>query len=342
MNRVVYKGFIAILLIAGIKASLAQDADPFANLDAKEPDPFEISDSIPYIFLTVSRSLDGPKISLNRKIFPESEFEQALSELNVPGAVLILESEKGTHQVAEKLKNLAAKAGVEKIRHFPYIQHGQKMDGRLVNVVDPLRSITFPSVEFDETPLRDAIDFIRDRSMQLDMWVMRPEFKGINIILREPTDETVYLSFRQSDITLGELLWLVASQSALEMTIEPEAVVLTPPGENQEAKIWDDMDPDSLEGKLQSRLLKTNLQTIIEFNDTPLPAAIDFLNEKSKIYDPGNNDFKVRIQGDFDNAEPTVTLTLKSISLYYAIIYTCDAVGANFTLSQNEVIITPP
>jgi len=50
---------------------------------------------------------------------------------------------------------------------------------------EKLKTIILPSVEFADTPLRDALEFLQQRSVELDMTETNPGKKGINIILDE-------------------------------------------------------------------------------------------------------------------------------------------------------------
>lgn len=50
---------------------------------------------------------------------------------------------------------------------------------------EKLKTIILPSVEFADTPLRDALEFLQQRSVELDINETNPGKKGINIILDE-------------------------------------------------------------------------------------------------------------------------------------------------------------
>src|SRR5690606_18065860 len=50
-------------------------------------------------------------------------------------------------------------------------------------IEEKLKTIVLPSVEFADTPLRDAIDFLQQRSVEMDVTETNPARKGINIIL---------------------------------------------------------------------------------------------------------------------------------------------------------------
>ena len=49
---------------------------------------------------------------------------------------------------------------------------------------EKLKRIIIPEIEFEDTPLSDAIDFLRQKSVELDDMEPDPARKGINIILR--------------------------------------------------------------------------------------------------------------------------------------------------------------
>ena len=53
----------------------------------------------------------------------------------------------------------------------------------IINNERKLKEIRIPSLEFSDTPLRDALDFIQQKSVELDFKETEPTRKGINIIL---------------------------------------------------------------------------------------------------------------------------------------------------------------
>lgn len=55
--------------------------------------------------------------------------------------------------------------------------------GEIRRIEDKLKNIILPSVEFVDTPLRDALDFLQTRSVELDVLEQDPAKKGINIVL---------------------------------------------------------------------------------------------------------------------------------------------------------------
>jgi general secretion pathway protein D len=55
--------------------------------------------------------------------------------------------------------------------------------GEIRRIEDKLKTIILPSVEFVDTPLKDALDFLQQRSVELDVNESNPALKGVNIVL---------------------------------------------------------------------------------------------------------------------------------------------------------------
>jgi general secretion pathway protein D len=134
-------------------------------------------------------------------------------------------------------------------------------------IEEKLKTIVLPSVEFADTPLRDAIDFLQQRSVEMDVNEANPARKGINILIdagggggggaggapaaapAAPADggfgfegggapaamagggggvgET-RISLRLSNVPLAEALRYTASLAQLKYKVEPFAVKVVP------------------------------------------------------------------------------------------------------------------
>ena len=55
-----------------------------------------------------------------------------------------------------------------------------------VNIEFKLKNMIIPVVDFDDTTVEEAIDFLRQRAMELDKWELDPVMKGINFVIRKP------------------------------------------------------------------------------------------------------------------------------------------------------------
>jgi len=129
------------------------------------------------------------------------------------------------------------------------------------NTEEKLKTIMIPSIEFADTPLKDALDFIQQRSVELDTTETNAAKKGINIILDAGTLGAVSaapaapaggdgfgfegggggaalgsgggvgdtrITLRLGNVPIAEALRYTTSLAQLKYKVEPHAVVVIP------------------------------------------------------------------------------------------------------------------
>ncbi|MEM7698775.1 MAG: hypothetical protein AAF236_10260, partial [Verrucomicrobiota bacterium] len=109
--------------------------------------------------------------------------------------------------------------------------------GSITSLEDKLKNIIIPNVEFNNTPLRDALQFLQQRSVELDVAEADPSRKGVNLILDQDgetssgvgsnTSDTP-ITLRLTNVPLSEALRYTASLAQLKYRVEPNAVVIEP------------------------------------------------------------------------------------------------------------------
>jgi general secretion pathway protein D len=91
-----------------------------------------------------------------------------------------------------------------------------------------------PSVNFIDTPLKDVIEYIRQKSVELDVTEPDAERKGIGLILKDGGDATLgrtkKVTLQLRNVSLGVLLKYVTEFSGMRFDLEQFAVVLAPVG----------------------------------------------------------------------------------------------------------------
>lgn len=111
---------------------------------------------------------------------------------------------------------------------------------------EKLRSIVIPKIEFEDTSVEEAIDFLRLRSIELDP-ATDPTQKGVSLLIRKPREEsedseaqkpgavlfpaeasTTRLTLQETNISLWDTLHLIAREAGLKVEITDEAVVIRP------------------------------------------------------------------------------------------------------------------
>lgn len=105
-----------------------------------------------------------------------------------------------------------------------------------------LDEIRIPSINFRDATVREAIDFIKQRSIALDTEESDPNRKGINIVLKlDPTlagaDAGTRITLALTDVPLGEALRYIATAANLKIKVEPYAVAIVPTNEQTDVLI---------------------------------------------------------------------------------------------------------
>ncbi len=69
---------------------------------------------------------------------------------------------------------------------LPDVIRQQDRDGGAIYITEKLRRIIIPSINFEDTTVEEAIDFLRMRSRELDNIELDPDRKGVNFVIRRP------------------------------------------------------------------------------------------------------------------------------------------------------------
>ena len=101
-----------------------------------------------------------------------------------------------------------------------------------------LDTIIIPRIDFTDSSIKEALDFIKKRAADLDE--DNSDNKGINIVLKLPLDspDAAYpITLSLSDVPLREALRYVTEAANLKIKIETHAVVVVPASENTDVLI---------------------------------------------------------------------------------------------------------
>ena len=97
-----------------------------------------------------------------------------------------------------------------------------------------LDEIVIPRVDFRDATIREALDFLKQRAIALDITEQDPSRRGINIVLKVPPDSPeaeARITLSLNDIPLRAAIDYVAKAANLKLKIEPYAVAVVPQSE---------------------------------------------------------------------------------------------------------------
>ena len=122
-------------------------------------------------------------------------------------------------------------------------------------VEEKLEEVVIPEIDFDDTTVEEAVDYLRERARELDQSVEDPSQKGINFVIRKPRiegggviDEELdaegglgavdpgtarVKGLKLKNVTVKEALQHIAEQSRLRYKVDEHAVTLLPLGSGE-------------------------------------------------------------------------------------------------------------
>ena len=161
-------------------------------------------------------------------------------------------------------------------------------------VSNKLDSIRIPRLDFSDATIREALDFIKKRSRELDDSETDPDKKGINIVLKLSSDDVAYnspITLSLDDVPLREALQYVSQAANLKIKIDPYAVVVVPQEENTDVLITKEYKaPPSLIQSLPGASSGAVLEGVAAGSQSVIVArspAKEYLEANGVVFPPG-------------------------------------------------------
>ncbi len=131
-------------------------------------------------------------------------------------------------------------------------------DGGSVYITEKLRRIIIPSINFEDTTVEEAVDFLRQRSRELDNLEVDPDRRGVNFVIRRPRSSDVgdagadlgdadglplgttnlgalrIRELRLRNVPLAVALQYICDQAGLRYRVDDFAVTLVPATDTDE------------------------------------------------------------------------------------------------------------
>ncbi len=209
------------------------------------------------------------------------------------------------------------------------------------SVAYKLKNIRIPSLEFSDTPMEDAIQFLQQKSVELDP---AAEAKGVSIVIDNKVSSKTPISLRLTNVPLGEALRYTSALSGAHYRVDPYAVVILPGQGKSQAEA-----NKSAAIALNEKKLEQTVLPALEFKDTPLPDALAFLRQKSVELDSVESDpsrrginLILKASPEAKPQEARITLKLTNAPLSAVLDYTCQLTNAEYQVEAHAVVVRVP
>ncbi|MCF6312101.1 MAG: hypothetical protein L3J39_06595 [Verrucomicrobiales bacterium] len=211
-------------------------------------------------------------------------------------------------------------------------------------LVDVVKRLNIPHAEFKGTPLREVLDFLQDKSAELDVREVDPTKKGFNIVLytgkSDDKIDDIPITLKLDNVSFDVAFKRIAAFAKMKHVIESHAVFFAPlnwnlPNRNKDANI-----PD---------VMKNITVPSLNFSNTSFIDALKYLERQSVALDlteqePVKKGIKVIIQPPYSGwkgDEVKITMRMRNVPLLNALDYTAALAGMQCEVEIRTVLITP-
>jgi hypothetical protein len=203
------------------------------------------------------------------------------------------------------------------------------------SIQDKMNRLILPEGRFRDNTIHEAVEFLRQKSVQLDTATADPAEKGVNIVLApsEKTAETK-IDLQMVNIPLCEALRYVAHLANLRVVVEPHAVVLLPQDSTKAASSGGESTSASWPTGGAVRLPK------VQFHQATLNDAVEFIRIKSRMLDPEKKGLNIAIKPG-GAPETKIDLRLENIPAWEALRYSAQLAGYTLSAGENMAVLTP-
>jgi beta-lactamase regulating signal transducer with metallopeptidase domain len=218
-----------------------------------------------------------------------------------------------------------------------------------------LEAIIIPELIVSETPLTEVLDFLSEKSRELD-----PAKQGVNLVhlpAEGASAPTITLTLKS--VPLSEAIRYVAALSDLEVEFGDPSVTLRPRAtapkpEAPAAATTPGTVPGMASGPKTTVLVTTAEKNKTaelaarlvlpraDFREAPLPEVIQFLQEKSIELDPEKRglNFVLKAPGQPTPDSILINLSLREVPLSDVLRYVAELAGLKLRFEENAVVLS--
>lgn len=200
-------------------------------------------------------------------------------------------------------------------------------------VQQKLEKIIFPTVQFQDATIQQAVEYLRVKSRDLDTTSDDPSQKGVSFVVRMDGATPAPISLNLKNVPLLEALRYCTELSGLKYRVEAYAVVVAP--DFTEKPVPPVATPPPVLGNADQIIFPT-----VQFRDATLAEAAEYFRVKSRDLDPAKQG-GVNIVVKPGGADVKITLDLRDIPLPHVLAYAAELSGHQLSADGHAYLLTP-
>ncbi|HEY1121147.1 MAG TPA: M56 family metallopeptidase, partial [Haloferula sp.] len=196
-----------------------------------------------------------------------------------------------------------------------------------------LDTIVLPVVKMEDSPVEEAIDYLRIMSMGRDTAETNAAKKGVNFVIRKPRNAggdaadpgKLKVTLDLKDVSMRKALEGICAETGLQYQVDEFAVTLLPAGEAPEPT--DPAAPPA--AKPSGKAIEAAKKVIIpvmDLQNTSLEEAVDFLKLRSTQLSEDKKEVPIRLKASAKKDAVIQQLQLAKVPLSEAVRYVAEAV----------------
>ncbi len=194
------------------------------------------------------------------------------------------------------------------------------------------KRITVARVDFQEAPLEDVVEFLKDESRELD-----PEKKGVNILLHAPpATRAAKITLQLRDVPLFDAVRYTADIAGLKLTAGENVLLLSPAKVPAVGTL-----PSAARSSVAGEKARRIVVPLLDFKDAPLNDVLAFLDDQDRELDPDKKGVNILLQAPPGAKLPTITLNLRNIPLLEALGYIAQLADCELAVDDHALRLVP-
>lgn len=218
-------------------------------------------------------------------------------------------------------------------------------------IFEKLNTVIIPVIDFEDVSLEEAIYFLSHRSRELEVAEDEPANRGFNFVIRKgevapgaEANRTVVKELRLRNVTALTALHFICEQTHQRYFVDEGVIVISSKkmGDKEVAEPLNQAAHAVLQNKLKNIIIP-----VIDFENTSIEEAIDYLRMRSVELDPGENrknkgvNFVIMRPANAGGEQNIKSLRLRNVTLGIALENICQQVNFRSTVGNEAVILSP-